>query len=278
MASYSYKNFPLTPISKLKVGDMIFGSGIDEFPKERIERAEDSFGLSFNLLMRFYRVLKINPSSLWVLDVLERKRYKLAKWYWDGSGELRVRKVPERFMKEVESDLVGESLEYRLSRGKTKPIAKISSDLEFKTLSGGELYRQILSKDDGARSMKYLRGSNLRDDLHFIFLQDGKLVADCELQENPYDSTEWWLMHIVTRVGFEHRGYASRLIREVLRFVSTSDRKNLKFSHFSEQGQDYVYPVTERMKLEFPGVNVIYDERTKPVASLKISFGKKSLV
>jgi hypothetical protein len=126
--AFAYKNLVKTPISKLKVGDLIFGSGgmgEDRYDDVKIERAEDEHGASFQLLLRFYRILKINPSSFWILDVLERKRYKMARWYWDGSGEMVVRKVPEKYKKEVESELVDSALQYRLENNLTKPVASV---------------------------------------------------------------------------------------------------------------------------------------------------------
>ena len=123
-----YTDLIKLPVSKLKVGDLIFGSGglgVDSQKDPKIERAEDEHGVSFNLLLRFYQILKINPSSFWVLDILERKRYRLARWYWDGSGELEVRKVPEKYKKEVESELVSSSLYHRLENKKTTPIAQL---------------------------------------------------------------------------------------------------------------------------------------------------------
>lgn len=125
--AFSFKNLVKTPASKLEVGDLIYGSGgmgeDNSLLDPRVERAEDEYGLSFNLLLRFYRVMKVNPSSFWVLDMLERKRYKLANWYWDGSGELYVRKVPEKYKKEVEQELVDQSIQFRLEKGKTSPVA-----------------------------------------------------------------------------------------------------------------------------------------------------------
>jgi hypothetical protein len=115
---FTYKDFIKTPVSQLEPGDLIFGSGglgeDDSINDPKIERAEDEYGLSFNLLLRFYRVLKVNPSSFWILDIKERKRYKLSNYYWDGSGELYVKKVPEKYKREVESHLVEMSLAYRL--------------------------------------------------------------------------------------------------------------------------------------------------------------------
>jgi hypothetical protein len=127
--AFSYKNLVKTPTSELRVGDLIFGSGglgEDGYQDPKIERAEDEHGLSFNLLLRFYRVLKLNPSSIWVVDLMDRKKYKLARWYWDGTGELYVKKVPEKYKKEVESELVGSSLEYRLQKKKTRAIGRIT--------------------------------------------------------------------------------------------------------------------------------------------------------
>lgn len=125
---FNVKDLVLTPASKLKVGDLIFGSGgLGEARTSdpHVERAVDEYGVDFNLLLRFYRVIKVNPSSFWVLDIKDRKKYKLANWFWDGSGELKVKKVPEKYKKEVESKLVETTLEYQLEKKNVRPIARI---------------------------------------------------------------------------------------------------------------------------------------------------------
>jgi hypothetical protein len=118
---FGIKDFEVVNADDLKVGDLVFGSGEDS----RVERLENWLGVSDGMGLKFYRVLKVNQSSFWVMDFVTKQKLKLGKWFYDGSGPMTIRRVPKKFVKEVESELVDSSLQYRLHNLKTKPIARV---------------------------------------------------------------------------------------------------------------------------------------------------------
>jgi hypothetical protein len=127
LGRFEIKDFEEVQAEKLSVGDLIFGSGDDS----QVERMQDWLGVDHGLGLKFYRVIKVNQSSFWVMDFITKTKFKLAKWFWDGSGPMKVRRVPKQFMQEVESELVDSSLQYRLFHKKTKPVAKVLITCRF---------------------------------------------------------------------------------------------------------------------------------------------------
>lgn len=131
----------------------------------------------------------------------------------------------------------------------------------IQVVPGDQLWTLYLRRDPQAfEEITYLDWSDRSDrSVHIVASEGGKLVADCVLFKNPNDAEMWWLQFIATRKGYENRGYAAKIMRRVFEFVSTSERKKLQFSFFSDAGLQRIYPLSEKLRREFPTVEVLYD-------------------
>jgi GNAT superfamily N-acetyltransferase/2'-5' RNA ligase len=123
----------------------------------------------------------------------------------------------------------------------------------------GEQIRKFQQEDNRLmEETMYLRHSDLRQEPHFDILDDGKIVADCELYPNPNNPDQFWLMHITTRKGYEGRGYARQLLEAAVKFVQDSGRHELKISTFSSEGETKIRPVLERLREKYPDVRIAF--------------------
>lgn len=136
-------NFEVVPASKLQVGDYIFGSG----ESSGVERSQDWLGVDYGLDLKFYEVIKVNRSSFWVVDYVTKKKFKLAKWYWDGSGEMSVRRVPKSWKKRVLDKLIENSIAYRMERSKVEPKAH-KARISVEDLQGFALRDKVKNEDE----------------------------------------------------------------------------------------------------------------------------------
>lgn len=123
----------------------------------------------------------------------------------------------------------------------------------------GEELRPLIQQDDRLlEETMYLRHSYLRNEPHMVAFDGDKIVGDCELQENPNNLDQFWLMHITTRVGYKGKGYASQLLKAAVEYVAKSGRHELKISSFSDEGEQRVKPALERLQAQHPEVKITF--------------------
>lgn len=136
--------------------------------------------------------------------------------------------------------------------------AKTASTITVQVMKGQDLRPLIQKDEDLLEETMYLRHSYLRNEPHMVAFDGGKVVGDCELQENPMNDDQFWFMHITTRRGYEGRGIARQLLQAAVDYVSKSGRHELKISAFSSDGEAKVKPVLERLAQQYPDVKVTF--------------------
>jgi GNAT superfamily N-acetyltransferase len=99
--------------------------------------------------------------------------------------------------------------------------------------------------------IKYVGVSAKRDETHFTVWVADKLVADLELQPNPYNLGQIWMMHVAVRKGNEGRGYARQLIEAAAQRAHEMG-KCLSVSEFSDEGRNKLGRLFGRLKRKYP--------------------------
>jgi hypothetical protein len=138
---------------------------------------------------------------------------------------------------------------------------KTGSTVTVRQMTGTEVYQEIQKDRRLLEETMYLRHSNLRTDaraIHFVAFEGDKVVGDLELQENPYDDNVYWFAHVTTRVGYKKQGISNQMIRACLDFCNKSNRRILKISTFSDEGEQRVKPTLERLRAEYPNVQIVF--------------------
>jgi GNAT superfamily N-acetyltransferase len=101
----------------------------------------------------------------------------------------------------------------------------------------GEQLREVLMSDKSLeKEIKYLPISQLKNETHLTLWKNNKLIADLELQQNPYEENQLWLMHVAVRKGYEGNGYGKRLIISAINKAMNLN-KELKLSSYSDEGK-----------------------------------------
>src|SRR5271157_1847265 len=133
---------------------------------------------------------------------------------------------------------------------------KTGSAITVRPMKGKDLGKYERNDKRLMEETMYLRYSYLKNEPHMVALDGDKVVGDLELQENPNNPDEFWFMHITTRVGYQGQGIASQLIKAAVEYVSQSGRHVLRISSFSDEGEQKVQPVLQRLQKLHPEVKI----------------------
>jgi GNAT superfamily N-acetyltransferase len=126
----------------------------------------------------------------------------------------------------------------------------------LKVMTGRELALAIQNTDPNVyNEMKYIGVSRRRDETHLTLWIGELLVADLELQENPHNPNQLWLMHVSTRKGYTQQGFASSLLNHAFS-LAKKEKKDISLSSYSDEGSAYLPSVIKRISLEYPEVKV----------------------
>ena len=84
---------------------------------------------------------------------------------------------------------------------------------------------------------------------------EGIIVGLAELEQDPNDSSNFWIKFISVDPQFQGNGYASALIRKIFDFAKENNY-SLKPSFYSEEGEKKLKEVMEKIERE-TGVKVV---------------------
>jgi len=101
----------------------------------------------------------------------------------------------------------------------------------------------------------FLNPREMERETHFIVDEEGMVVADAAIEQNPYDNSNVWLKHIFVTETHRRRGLASLLIENIHRYCS-EQQKSLTRSSATDMGAAYLPTVFERCHILYPDVDV----------------------
>jgi len=115
-------------------------------------------------------------------------------------------------------------------------LNEFNNQVIAREMTGGQLREVLMSDKSLEKEIKYLPISQLKNETHLTLWKNNKLIADLELQQNPYEENQLWLMHVAVRKGYEGNGYGKRLIISAINKAMNLN-KELKLSSYSDEGK-----------------------------------------
>jgi len=132
-------------------------------------------------------------------------------------------------------------------------------ELQMQIMPGGDLQLFINRNEDVNKDafdrLKYLYPGQMDKEIHFAHFDGRRVVSSLALQTNPYDDSEFWLMHVVVDEDYRNRGLASELYQAAVDYARDQG-KAIKRSSATEMGQKYLSHVVDKIKKKNSDVEI----------------------
>lgn len=130
-------------------------------------------------------------------------------------------------------------------------------DIKIRIMTGNSLALYLQDHDRKAYDeMQYIGISNKREELHITLWENVKFVGDLEMQVNPYNIKELWIMHIAVRKGYEGKGYAKKLVNTLFKYAIENGYKSITRSSPSDEGKIKLSNMMDKFTRENPNIKV----------------------